>query len=67
MNTDREYCTARYNGDKPTYCKYRETCKRYVEYTLLPKKGRGMLWLCEPIACRENGYGHYVEQKKKGE
>lgn len=64
MNTDREYCTARYNGDKPTYCKYRKTCKRYIEYTLLPKKDRGMLWMCEPLACRESGYSHYVPLPK---
>lgn len=65
MNTDREYCTARYDGG--TYCKYRKTCKRYVEYTLLSRIGRGMIWMCEPLACRESGYGHYEPLKKTEE
>lgn len=56
MNTDREYC-------RGTDCPKREECRRYVEYKI--QSCTFNLWMCEPIACRESGYSHFEEIKKK--
>ena len=55
MNTDREYCIG-------TDCPKKDTCRRYVEYPCLPYTL--VTWLTEPIACRESGYGNYVEKRE---
>lgn len=67
MNTDREYCIGLLGvkDGKVVTCDKRHTCKRYIDFKALSDIHTGdSLWLCEPLACRESGYSHYVPLPK---